>query len=37
MTEQEYIAEHVAGDHSDFVDMDCPTCAAEWAEIGGKA
>ena len=29
--------EHEAGEHADFVDMDCPQCAAEWAEIGGKA
>ena len=29
--------EHAAGEHADFVDMDCPTCVAEHAEIGGKA
>ena len=30
-------AEHAAGEHADFVDMDCPTCVAEQREIGGHA
>ena len=30
-------AEHAAGEHADFVDMDCPTCVAEQREIGGQA
>ena len=33
MTEQDYIAEHNAGEHADDVDMDCPRCVAEWEEL----
>lgn len=31
--EEQAAIEHGAGEHADFVDMDCPRCLPEWESL----